>query len=113
MSLLCADKKKLGKGEPVLMPSGIVRLEFAPEVQADWDWGDSTASTLGRLAEADTIYIMRSGSLNGSGPWADSPEDCELKPAAYFQACLDTVDEACIDPDNWTLSCTVDADYCS
>ena len=82
------------------------------EVSVGWNLGAATASTLGRLAGDDTIYIMRSGYLNGDGPWADDPDECTLKDAAYFQACLDVFDLNCLDPDNWTTQCTVNIGYC-
>ena len=99
---------------PMLCVLETLRDRTVNEVQVDDNsLSDSPSTELGRLTGEDTIFIMRSGTLNGSGAWADAPEECTLKDASYFQDCIDTFDMGCLDPSNWTTQCVTNADYCS
>lgn len=83
------------------------------ELFAKNDFGDSNSTVRARIAPSDVVYLMAGGFNNGDPmPYVDTPEKCTLKPAEWFQGCLDAVDSACLYPDVWATDCADAPDYC-
>jgi len=45
------------------------------------------------------------GRSDGLGVWQKPAERCTLKPAAFFAACAQAYDPACLDPEAWIADC--------
>lgn len=45
------------------------------------------------------------GRSDGLGVWQKPVERCTLKPAAFFEACAQAYDPACLDTETWVTDC--------
>ncbi len=56
-------------------------------------------------AGAGQILRQAHGRSDGLGVWQKPVERCTLKPAAFFEACAQGYDPACLDTEAWVTDC--------
>jgi|GEM_PF-5050320 len=51
------------------------------------------------------VLVQTHGYLNGSGPYVDPLQSCQLNVQEYFTGCLDTPTAGCLNLSNWYTDC--------
>ena len=75
------------------------------------DMGDSvTNREINTGAQTREVLVQEWGHWNGSGNFVNPLMRCTLKPADFFQACIDSPDTDCDDPYSWYEACAEDPD---
>jgi len=68
----------------------------------------SAESYLDHVVVAPGVLLRQAhGRSDGLGLWQKAVERCALRDAAFFTACTESFDPACLDPDGWVASCEV------
>ncbi len=68
----------------------------------------SAESYLDHVVVAPGVLLRQAhGRSDGLGLWQKEVERCVLRDAAFFAACAESFDPACLDPDQWVASCKV------